>query len=527
MLILAGLGRWVPPADATTHPFGSHTQAYASGSIRPNQYTQSQLDADTRSFYDAWKAKYLISGCGTGRYYIDVSGGSGGGRSAQSITVSEGHGYGMVIAALMAGYDPQAQAIFDGLYWFFKDHPSINDPYLMAWNQVQGCGDANGPDSATDGDLDIAYSLLLADQQWGSSGSINYLQEGRNVISAIKAKELHPSARTVLLGDWASQDTGIYLNGTRPSDFMLDHFRAFQAATGDPVWTQVIAACQRVVSSIQTNYSPATGLVPDFVENAPTTPMPAVPNYLEASTDGDVAYNSCRVPWRLGTDFLVSGDASTRAEVQKINTWVIGNTHGDPTLIRSGYHLDGTAYVTYYDMPFVVPFAVGAMVDASNQAWLNSLWGVVRAQPLASEDYFGNTLKMLGMIVLSGNWWTPSDVAAPPPPIPPIPPLPPVPPSPPSSNPTADFSNVRVFPNPWRSDRNASRPMTFDGLTPGATVNIFTVSGHHVKTVTAGTGSAVWDLTNESGSRVASGYYLYLATDAAGHLGRGKFAIIR
>ena len=86
---------------------------------------------------------------------------------------------------------------------------------------------------------------------------------------------------------------------------------------------------------------------------------------------------------------------------------------------------------------------------------------------------------------------------------------------------------MRVFPNPWRSDRNASRPMTFDGLTPGATVNIFTVSGHHVKTVAAGAGSAVWDLTNESGSRVASGFYLYLATDAAGHLGRGKFAIIR
>ena len=39
--------------------------------------------------------------------------------------------------------------------------------------------------SATDGDMDIAYSLLLADKQWGSDGEIDYLKQGKKVIDAI------------------------------------------------------------------------------------------------------------------------------------------------------------------------------------------------------------------------------------------------------------------------------------------------------------------------------------------------------
>ena len=31
-------------------------------------------------------------------------------------------------------------------------------------------------ESQTDGDLDIALSLLMADKQWGSGGAVNYLQ---------------------------------------------------------------------------------------------------------------------------------------------------------------------------------------------------------------------------------------------------------------------------------------------------------------------------------------------------------------
>ena len=55
----------------------------------------------------------------------------------------------------------------------------------MAWAQTKNFTDIDGT-SATDGDMDIAYSLLLANEQWGSNGKINYLKEAQLMIAAIK-----------------------------------------------------------------------------------------------------------------------------------------------------------------------------------------------------------------------------------------------------------------------------------------------------------------------------------------------------
>ena len=97
----------------------------------------------------------------------------------------------------------------------------------------------------------------------------------------------------------------------------------------------------------------------------------------------------------------------------------------------------------------------------------------------------------------------------------------------------SDFSLTRVYPSPWRADRNAGKPVTFDTLPIGSTIKIFTVSGHLVKTLTPAVDSVTWDLTNKSGDRVASGIYLYLITvgDSGGYGSgqkiTGKIGIIR
>jgi hypothetical protein len=93
---------------------------------------------------------------------------------------------------------------------------------------------------------------------------------------------------------------------------------------------------------------------------------------------------------------------------------------------------------------------------------------------------------------------------------------------------TADLAAVRVFPNPWRSDRHTNPPgITFDDLPVNTTVKLFTVSGHHVKTLNTAGGSAIWDLTNESGDRIASGIYIYLITTDQGGKKRGKLTVIK
>ena len=138
-------------------PFPQHYQ-YMQGSIKPSNHSQTQLDNDVASFYNSWKARYFKNNCGANQYYVWF-----GDEDPSAICVSEGQGYGMLIAAYMAGYDSNAETIFDGLYNFYKAHPSSINSNLMAWQQGTSCTDINGVDAATDGDMDIAYALLLAD----------------------------------------------------------------------------------------------------------------------------------------------------------------------------------------------------------------------------------------------------------------------------------------------------------------------------------------------------------------------------
>jgi hypothetical protein len=98
-------------------------------------------------------------------------------------------------------------------------------------------------------------------------------------------------------------------------------------------------------------------------------------------------------------------------------------------------------------------------------------------------------------------------------------------PPPPSSN-TSSFS-PHVYPNPWRSDRHSGNPVTFDGLTIGTDIKIFTVSGHKVVELHTDGPSVQWTLTNDSGGKVASGIYIYLITDSQGDKVRGKVAVIK
>jgi len=395
------------PAQALNHPFGSKPFSYLGASILPNHVNPAALDQAVADFYDEWKSRYVSEECGTGRYVIIT------GTQPGNLTVSEGHGYGMIITALMAGHDANAKAIFDGMYAYFREHPTATHASLMAWNQNKSCNDVDGVDSASDGDLDIAFALLLADKQWGSCGPINDLSEALSVLADITDGDLDSSGRYVTLGDWVTPADSQFYAATRTSDFVLDHYRAFAAASGDTVWNGLINETYSIVDSLQLSHSPVTGLLPDFVLDPLATPVPAGAGFLEGPDDGSYAYNAARDPWRIASDYLVSGDARAKIALDRINLWIRAASADDPTAIRAGYQLDGTALPgsNFLSMAFVAPFGVAAMVDAANQSWLNAMWDVVAAASINDEGYFENTLKMLAMLVMSGNWWPPDQVA--------------------------------------------------------------------------------------------------------------------
>ncbi|MEK5031845.1 glycosyl hydrolase family 8 [Paenibacillus sp. FSL R7-0302] len=394
-LMLLCVAMFILPAGsafaAVNKPFPQHT-TYTSGTIKPNNVTQTVMDNAVKTKWDAWKGAYLKP-AGTGKYYVKYN--------SAGETVSEAQGYGMLFTVLMAGYDANAQNYYNGLYNYYTAHPSSINPYLMSWKQNSSFQNVEGQNSATDGDMDIAYSLLLAHKQWGSSGTVNYLQAATNIINAIMNNDINQSQWTIRLGDWAT--SGSYNTATRPSDFMVNHFKAFQAATGDARWQNVTNKTYTLINSLYTGYSSATGLLPDFVVYSNNTYKPAAANFLESQRDGDYNYNSCRVPWRITTDYLLTGDNRALSQLNQLNTWIKAKTGGTPGNIKDGYKLDGTTFGSYNSGAFYGPFGVGAMTSSANQSWLNSLWS--HTANSAAEDYYEDSLKLFSMIVMSGNWW--------------------------------------------------------------------------------------------------------------------------
>jgi endoglucanase len=390
------------PTLAQNYPFPTHV-SYPGASIYPNHRTQAQKDADVKAFYDYWKQTYLVSAGtasdGTPLWRVSM-GGSNPGR-----TTSESQGYGMHIVVLMAGYDMQAQAIFNGLWKFARLHPSEINSNLMAWEVPEG----TGADSAFDGDADMAYALLLAHKQWGSSGTVNYLSAASTLIGAIKASTIGPASRLPMLGDWVNP------NGTtrnqytpRTSDFMLANFRAFGAATGDSTWSTVVANSQAAIDHLQTNYSSTPGLLPDFTEKTSSTntdPKPASPNFLEGPYDGMYSYNAARVPWRLGIDALLSNDSTALAQVRKLSTWAESVTSGNPQMFKEpGYTLAGAPINSSwgFSSKFGAPLGVAAMTKSTQQQWLNALYSAVYNR---HEGYYSDSITMISLIIMSGNHW--------------------------------------------------------------------------------------------------------------------------
>jgi endo-1,4-beta-D-glucanase Y len=369
------------------------------GIIKPNHVSQTSMNTSVKSYYDYWKGKYVKNNLSSlpGGYYVkgDITGSADG---FDPLGTSEGQGYGMVITALMAGYDSNARTIFDGMFKTARAFNSSVNPSLMGWVVADDINAQGHFSSATDGDLDIAYSLILAHKQWGSGGSINYLSEATSMINAIKSSNVTNGNR-LNLGDWDAKSA----TNSRPSDWMLSHIRAFYDVTGDQTWINVINSLYTAYSQVSNNYASSTGLISDFIVGNPAVPAPA--NYLDEFPETNAYfYNASRVPLRIVMDYALYGDTRAKTIADKLTLWIKGKTCNSPSGIKAGYSLSGTALNSYSEAVFTAPFISAATTSTSNQAWVNAGWDAIKN---AKSSYFSDSYNLLNLLFISGNWWKP------------------------------------------------------------------------------------------------------------------------
>ncbi len=392
---------------AAGYMFGARPQAYPAGSIRPTG-TQGELDAAVKAAYDRWKAAYVVAACDG--YVVKARTGT---------TNSSALGNGMVITAMMAGHDPQAKTIFDGLFAVGRKFPSglsIRVPpkhgigvrpgneFLVNYAIGDNCtrvGEGEGT-STPSGDLPFAYALALADKQWGSAGAINYLDQAKKTANAIKLYDMNPQKVTGL-GDWASlPGEGMWTTVARPNYFAVGYFHAFAKASGDMYWMQAIEAVQTRIADVQSRLSPMTGLLPQYLVGGMNPPGGT---FLGDANARDYFGGAGLIPLWLASDYIGSGDVRSKAALSKITEWLKTKTAGDASKIVDGYRLNGDAVGTAGTMAFVAPFAAIAIFDAANQAWLDSIWKVISTAPTTNQ--VADTTNLLGMLIVTGNWWQP------------------------------------------------------------------------------------------------------------------------
>lgn len=403
--------------------------AFFAQCVTPAAYTdtasaENSLSDETVSFYEAWKNKYLVKDkyvTDEDQYYVYYEEERFTGGHSVPVTVSEAHGYGMLITASMADYDKNAKDYFDGMYRYFKAHPSDIGAHLMSWQQcdngtalIDGAEDGamtgGSCDSATDGDMDIAYALLMADSVWGSSGEIDYYSEALAVIDDIMEYDVNHEYWTLTLGDWVSEcDKGEnYYSATRCSDFIVQYLPVFAEVSGNSDWMKVYDAAYSIINSMVDEYG--TGILPDFVIRDSSGKYVASPaNFLESENDGNYYYNSCRVPWRISMDWLVNGSRDSLKFANAIDSFIKTSTNGDPWEVLAGYTPTGTAIEDYNDLCFIAPLMISAKCG-ENKQWHDDIRDAV--VNYGDDVYYGDTIKMLCLIVDDGGWIVPTASAS-------------------------------------------------------------------------------------------------------------------
>lgn len=387
VLFLVSLGLFSTMLTAQTLPFPQNA-TYPYG-IRPAGSSHQEALAA----YNDWKARFVtLDGAGGyQRVFYDDSWNP----AERRWTVSEGIGYGMLLAVNMAD-----RPLFDNLWGYFSIHRNANG--LIKW-KIRADGTDYAQDAATDADEDIAFALVCADQQWGSGGAINYLQEAITLIDAIYEHEVDHATFALKPGDaWGSRTT------VNPSYLIPAYYRIFRQVAQDDRWLNVV---QKSYEILQAAAHPTTGLLPDWC-------LPeGGPDPQESSEGYEYRYNASRTPWRIALDYLWFGVESARVRAEALTAFA--NSKGI-TNIEDGYRLDGTLVGSNHNSAFVGPFAAGSMAVPSYQTFCDAAYQENVLVP--GDSYYNASLRALTLFLLTGNFFNPCPTCGPSSPLPTSPP---------------------------------------------------------------------------------------------------------
>ena len=354
------------PNWSDNYAWFNHIATIDSSSPTPTTPTSSQntisgpAQVTAMNAYNDWKAKYVVTSGDSLRVVRPEN---------NNDTVSEGMGYGMLLAAFA-----KDQNTFAGLWNYTKKY--LDSKGLMNW-QIDSSGHVIGSGSATDADEDIAYALIKANNLWGQG----YDSAAKSMITAMKAHDVTNNYMNP--GDnW----TGQVMN---PSYVAPSYYNAFANMTGDSAWNQIASQNSSWLTKVANS---STGFVPDWI-NVDFSSA----NIGFDSHQHDFYYDALRNPIRMLIDYKATGDGNASQILQKQAAFLSGI---GVDKLQSGYTLSGLSFTNYLDTAFLAAYTAAAQINPNSQFAQTLVNKLVNTAP---NGYFGTSLRAITLFVIAGN----------------------------------------------------------------------------------------------------------------------------
>jgi Glycosyl hydrolases family 8 len=382
-----------PTASRTGHKFPFPQNRMSNNCIYPAGYRNE----DVQTAYDQWKLDTVTSDGAGGHKRVKRPKEPG---LEVNSTVSEGIGYGMLIAVYM-----DDQSLFDELWKYeqlWLDKNGLMDWYINAAGTVR-----LGGGGATDADEDMAFALLMADKQWGGQGTLakTYLQTAKDQITKVWNFEIFESKHIKPGDTWGDGST------INVSYYAPYYYRLF--AKVDTVntanWNTVLQTSYDTLAKTlnAANGNQTNGLVPAWCDTN------GAPNggVFASGSPTHYQYDACRTPFRIGMDWCFNGDTRAKDYVAKTSAFFSGV--GGVSKIVDGYDLNGTPRPEFQKGPmaqvqsaaFIGPAGVGAMSAPVYQTFLNQAYAAIGTGTLVvGGTYYDDSWMVMSMLMMTANF---------------------------------------------------------------------------------------------------------------------------
>lgn len=260
-------------------------------------------------------------------------------KQSNNITTSEGQSYTMLRAVWMSD-----QATFDKAWAWTKDNLRRKEDKLFSWRWGQRSDQSygvleneGGYNTAADGDVDIAFALMMAAGRWQHQ---EYLDEAKAIVNDIWEVEVltvngKPYLASNSLEKKSQMDAVINV-----SYFAPYAFREFAEIDKKHDWMKVVDSSYDLInraSESKLDKSSSVGLPPDWMfMDRKTGEIKASDN---PSLTTNYSFDAMRTPWRLALDYQWNKEPRAKETLEKFS--FLGEQWKSQAAIFSTYSHDG------------------------------------------------------------------------------------------------------------------------------------------------------------------------------------------